>query len=106
MNMNTQLTESIYSIQDAELDPPPVPNTNHTIQLSAQGRVTKITVNGAEVMVINPRVVDHLEQQVRDLMTKLTQMQEKLQRMQQQQQTQTGQIARLERDLGNKISYD
>lgn len=104
--MKTQLTESIYSIQDAELETPTLTPPSSSIQLSTLGRVTQITVNGAQVMVINPRVVDQLEQQVRDLLSRLTQMQEKLQRMQQQQQTQTGQIARLERDLGNKISYD
>ena len=104
--MNTQLNESIYSIQDADSDIPPLPNPSHTIQLSSQGRVSKITVNGAEVMVINPRVVDQLEQQVRDLQARNTQMQEKLQRMQQQHMTIMSQLAKLERDLGNKISYD
>lgn len=104
--MNTPLTESIYSVQDAEIDTLPLPNPSNTIQLSTQGRVSKITVNGAEVMVINPRVVDQLEQQVRDLQSRNAQMQEKLQRMQQQHMTIMSQLAKLERDLGSKISYD
>lgn len=104
--MNTPLTESIYSIADDESETPLLPSLPPTIQLNSLGRVTKITVNGAEVMVINPRVVDQLEQQVRDLINKNSQMQEKLQRMQQQQINMTSLLARLERDLGNKISYD
>jgi hypothetical protein len=105
------MSESIFSgmyqnnMEDSDPDfVSPQPNTG--VSISHLGKVTRVTIDGQELTLINPAVIDQLEKQYHELLNRSHDLQQRCMRMQQQQTTMINTIVRLERELGNKVSYD
>lgn len=82
------------------------PMISPAANISYLGKYTKVTVDGQDLLLVNPVVVDNLEKQFQELANRSNDLLQRCLRMQQQQTIMTNTIARLERELGNKISYD
>ena len=107
------MSHSDYTHQygsNQELDTPSVAHnqqlTNPTSNVSYMGKYTRVTVDGKELLLVNPQVIDNLEKQFQELINRSNDLLQRCLRMQQQQTIMTNTIARMERELGNKISYD
>jgi TolA-binding protein len=74
-------------------------NKENKLIITPVGRTTQLAVGNQSVNVIDPRLVDQLQQQVIQLSHKLTHMENKCQKLQQQHQN----LARLVVDLQSQI---
>ena len=82
------------------------PLSNPSTNISYLGKYTRVTVEGKELLLVNPQVIDNLEKQFQELINHSNDLLQRCLRMQQQQTIMTNAISRMERELGNKISYD
>jgi hypothetical protein len=80
--------------------------SNPSSNISYLGKYTRVTVEGKELLLVNPQVIDNLEKQFQELINRSNDLLQRCLRMQQQQTIMTNAISRMERELGNKISYD
>lgn len=81
-------------------------STNTTMNVNYLGKVTRVTIDGQELTLINPMVIEQLEKQYQELTNRSHDLLQRCLRMQQQQTIMANTIVRLERELGNKVSYD
>jgi hypothetical protein len=77
-----------------------------TVDLVPVGSYNKIVVDDREVLVVSPNTIDRINQQQRALRDQLAELQARHQRLLQNYNNLIKTVARLEREMENKVSYD
>lgn len=77
-----------------------------TVDLVPVGSYNKIVVDDREVLVVSPNTIDRINQQQRALRDQLVELQARHQRLLQNYNNLIKTVARLEREMENKVSYD
>lgn len=77
-----------------------------TVDLVPSGSYNKIVVDDREVLVVSPAAIDRINQQQRLVREQLIELQQRHQKLLQNYNNLTKIVARLEREMENKVSYD
>ena len=76
------------------------------VDIVTMGSLNKIVVDGKELLVVGPQAVKSINQQQTQLQQSLVDLTAKYQRLQTAHTRLLSQIAKIERELERKISYD
>lgn len=99
-----------YSNSDSQYQPSSDPSDftskKSTVDLVPVGSYNKIVVDDREVLVVSPNTIDRINQQQRALRDQLAELQARHQRLLQNYNNLIKAVARLEREMENKVSYD
>jgi len=76
------------------------------IDIISVGSLNKIVVDGKELLVVGPQTVREINQQQAQMQRALAELAAKYQRLQTAHTRLLSQIAKIERELESKISYD
>jgi len=87
-------------------DPSDLTSKKTTVDLVPVGSYNKIVVDDREVLVVSPNTIDRINQQQRALRDQLAELQARHQRLLQNYNNLIKTVARLEREMENKVSYD
>jgi hypothetical protein len=87
-------------------EPDPTSIKSGSVDIVSLGSYNKIVVDGKEVVVVSPAVIDGINRQHQQLRQQIADLHLRHQRLMQQHTNLAKLVVRLEKELENKVNYD